>query len=184
MTANVNSNANLTLYAIAEGFRGLEEYLTNLGGDVSDAEVEAQVIQRFTELQLTRDQKLEAYGMLIRNLDLRATVRKAEAKRLSELAKADETALKRLKGNLTQIFDMFEWDEIQTTHFKFNPCDNGGILPVVMDEQFVKNPELLAEEFRTTSYSANMDSIRSALQSGKELPFAKFGERGKYVKIS
>lgn len=180
----MTANANLSLYAIAEGFRGLEEYLTNLGGDVSDAEVEAEVIQRFTELNLSRDQKLEAYGMLIKNLDLRVTVRKAEAKRLTELAKSDETALKRLKGNLTQIFDMFEWDEIQTTHFKFNPCDNGGILPVEIDEHFAKNPELLSEEFRNTSYSVNLDAIRKALQNGKELPFAKLGERGKYVKIS
>ena len=175
----------ITLYEVGTGFRELEDYLLALEGDVSDTEIEAEVVRRFSELELTRNQKLEGYGMLLKNLAARSQIRKEEGARLTKLGKADETAEKRLKTHLLQIFEMFGWeDEVQTNRFKFKPVNNGGNLPIELAAEYAENPELLPEEFRTVTYKPNLETIRRALQAEESLPFAKFGERGKSIKIS
>ena len=173
-----------TLYEIGREFQDLEEFMLSIGGDVSDAEIESMVVRRFTELEMSREAKLEGYGMLLRNLATRAKARKEEGKRLTELGRADETAEKRLKAHLLTLFELFGWtEEVQTTRFKFKPINNGGNVPVKIADAYRANPELLPEKFRAVSYAPDTEAIREALEAGEELEFAEFGERGKYISI-
>jgi len=56
---------------------------------------------------------------------------------------------------------------------------NGGKLPLLVDVSVDGLPE---EYIRLTKAPA-LDAIRADLEAGKELPFARFGERGNSIRI-
>ncbi len=172
-----------TLYAIGEDLLALEELLTELGGDVSDAELEAAIDAWFGALGAERDQKLDSYAALIREMEARAAARREEARRLTALAQVDDNAAKRLKARLLWFFQQHRIDEaIDTPRFRLKKCRAGGKLPLVLDP--AAQPEDVEERFRQVTFSFDGDAVRAALDAGEELSFARYGERTEYVRIS
>jgi hypothetical protein len=56
---------------------------------------------------------------------------------------------------------------------------NGGVLPLIMSA----SPEELPQEFQKVTIEPNNEAIRKALDEGKELEFAQYGERGESLRI-
>ena len=89
-----------------------------------------------------------------------------------------ENAVKRLKSKLAEAMIMLGKKEINAGDCKIKLQKNGGQLPIVY------NGDVPAEYLKTKIIQEkDADKIRQALNDGKELDFATFGERGSHITI-
>jgi hypothetical protein len=163
-----------TLFDISQD---LYDQLDNLEGD-DEAQTEA-VIQWFEQLGEERDQKLDNYAALIADIEARAQVRRDEAKRLVDRARIDENKAALLKERLRLFFGSHGLKTLETSRYRLTLAQNGGKLPLLVDVSVDGLPE---EYIRLTKAPALSARIAS-LEDGKELPFARFGERGSSIRI-
>lgn len=168
-----------TLLDISNELLTLEAQLEQLGGDVDTA---GSLVDEWLDACARQREKLDNYAALIRELELRAEVRKAEARRLAERAKQDAEQAAFLKERLRQHFIQHNIQSIETERFRISHARNGGLLPLILDV----NPEELPEPYRVTEvrHKANIDAIRAALDAGETLTFARYGERGSSIRIA
>jgi hypothetical protein len=174
------TDINRTLYDISQDLVALYERLEELGGDVTSPEVEQEIDTWFEDLGQERDQKLDNYAALIRELESRAEARKAEARRLADRARRDAEHADYLKNRLVLFFQQHGLKTVETPRYRLTVQRSGGRTPVVLKS----DPEVLPEEFQRWKVSADLDAIREALESGATLDFAELGERSHYVRIS
>lgn len=170
-----------TLYAIGAELDALEDLLTEVGGDVTDADAEAAIDQWLAESKDALRTKLDSYGALIREFEGRAALRKAEADRLRALAATDENNVRRMKDRLRWFFEAHEMTKVETARFKFTLSNNGGATPVEVRVPAETLPDWCRVE--TLSYRADLDAIRRRLEAGEALEFAALGARGKHVRM-
>jgi hypothetical protein len=175
-----------TLYNISADLSALEDLLFEAGGEVPEGEAEAAIDSWFEELGHARDAKVDSYCQLIRNLEARAELRRAEAQpflteanRLMARAIVDTNAVGRLKGRLLAFFDRHAIKTLETDRFRVTAAANGGVAPLIIDWE----PERLPEILQLTRIEANKKAIRETLESGIELEFARLGERGRSIRI-
>ncbi len=166
-----------TLFDISQDLHGLADHLDNLEGD-DQAQTEA-VIQWFEELGEERNQKLDNYAALIADLEARAQVRRDEAKRLVDRARIDENKAVLLKERLRLFFESHDLKTVETSRYRLTLAQNGGKLPLLVDVSV----DALPEEYIRLTKAPALDAIRADLAAGKELPFARFGERGSSIRI-
>jgi hypothetical protein len=169
-----------TLYDLHGELLALGALLAEVGGDVTDADAEAAIDAWFAEVHDARDEKLDAYGALIREFQARSNARKDEADRLAGLARVDENAAKRLKARLQWFLDEHGLRRVETARFRFVVAQNGGKAPV----HVALAPDLLPAPYRRVHYTADLDAIRAALEAGESLEFARLEERGKHLRIA
>jgi Siphovirus Gp157 len=166
-----------TLFDISQDLHGLADRLDNLEGD-DEAQVEA-IIQWFEQLGEERDQKLDNYAALIADMEARAQVRRDEAKRLVDRARMDENKASLLKERLRVFFESHGLKTVETSRYRLTLAQNGGKLPLLVDVPV----ESLPDEYIRFTKTPALDAIRADLEIGKELPFARFGERGSNIRI-
>ena len=166
-----------TLYEIREDCIALDEILTGADGDITDPAVEEVVMAWFEEVGDDIDDKLEAYGVVIREMESRALVRRMEGERLIAQAKVQENSARGLKERLLWFMGDRGVTKVETPKFRFSIAKNGGQLPLVINEQEVP------EDYLAVEYRVNKEKIREHLKSGGLLSFAKFGERGEHLRI-
>jgi len=174
-----------SLFEISDAILHLNDQLDNLDDEDLDDEALA-TIQEFLagllkETINQRDHKLDNYGALIREIKLRASVRKQEAERLIKLSRFDENRANRLEECLFKFLAAHNLKKLDTTRFRFSVCVNGGKLPLVLDEEL--EPDDFPEEYTYPVTVVDKVAIREALEAGKELTFAKLGERGSHLRI-
>lgn len=172
-----------TLFEIQAEVRALEEVILEAGGDITDEETEKIIDDWFAEIKTNRDEKLDNYAALIRMLEVRADVRKAESTRLLSLAKPDLNLAKRLKERLKFYLEVTKEAIINTNRYRFSMVNNGGSLPVHLDQYLADHPEELPEGYRRVVFEPDLVKIREALERGEKLEFAQLGERGKSLRI-
>lgn len=170
-----------TLLAISDDLIALEDLLSELGGDVTDEEAEKAIDDWLAALGTERDDKLDSYAALIAEFQYRAAARKDEAKRLQELARIDQANADRMKARLQYTFERMGWQKIETLRHRFSIVKSGGKLPLILKCQ----PDGLPQAFqiREMVYKANQEAIRHALDEGRTLEFAEYGERGQSLRI-
>ena len=122
------------------------------------------------------DDKAEGWCKYIKNVDAEAKAVKEEAQRLMARAKALENHRDKMKNTLYQSMKMVGKTEAGGL-LKAKIQKNGGLLPVIVDD--VEIPE----EYQKITIEANKEAIRDALDQGKELSFARYGERGESIRI-
>lgn len=179
--ARVFMTKKQTLFEICADLRALENLLEEIGGDISDPEVAEAIDQWLGENSEALETKLDGYAALITERMAMSKARKEEAKRLSDLARADENFAKRLRERLQLHFEEQGIEKTETARFKFSLANNGGRVPVLLDEEFPA--EELPAEFQLQRIEADKDAIREALERGEVLEFARLGERGKSLRI-
>jgi len=170
-----------TLYEINHDINDLENQLEELDLNNASQEEHNAFIERWLCLEGQLHSKLDNYGIFIRELEARAEVRKAEAKRLQERATVDENKAKALKESLLYVFTARDLKKLETKRFSFSRAKNGGKAPVIMDEQIPISE--IPTEYQTVIVQISKETIRKALESGQELPFARLGERGENIRI-
>lgn len=175
--------ARRTLYEITSDLLALEDLLMDVGGDVTEESAQQAIDSWLSGLGEERDNKLNGYCWLIREIESRAEVRKQEAARLTSLAGVDGNAVKRLKDRMKQFMELTRTQKIETEHFKIGVQANGGRQAVEIAPEIAANPSSLPEEFQKWTVSPDTDTIRTALETGQSLSFATLTPRGTHVRI-
>ena len=168
-----------TLFSISADISQLTTLLDEI--EDNDSESEQLITSWLEHLGSERDRKLDNYAALISELQARAAVRKAEAKRLSELAARDEKKAEMLKERLKFFFEINKLKTLDTPRYKLTLAKNGGKAPLIVDESI--SPTELPEKFQKISIDLDKAAIRSALEAGESLDFAHLGERGSSLRI-
>ena len=146
-----------------------------------DGELEEEVFKDTLEaIEGEYDDKIESYCKVIKNIEGDVEAVAAEIKRLQDKKKAMEGNVDRMKRVMYESMKALGRSDAGGTILKAKIQKNGGKLPLVMDEM---DAEVLPEEFRRVKYEADGEAIRQALDAGRELNFAHYGERGESLRI-
>jgi hypothetical protein len=167
-----------TLFDISSDLEKLSELLEGCGGDAQQREL---IDNWFEQLGSERDRKLDNYCALISEMLARAEVRKAEAKRLLELASSEENRAKLLKDRLKWFFETHNIKTLDTARYRLSLARNGGKAPLILKGGV--SPTGLPERFQKLSIDPDTAAIREALEQGERLDFAALGERGASLHI-
>lgn len=167
-----------SLFSISSDLEKLNDLLSECG---DDAEQQELINQWFEQLGEERDTKLDSYAALIREMGARSTARNAEAKRLLELATADENRMELLKGRLKIFFETHNLKTVDTARYRLSLVKNGGKAPLILKDGV--SPTDLPEQFQKVSIDPNTAAIREALERGEKLDFAQLGERSTSIRI-
>lgn len=167
-----------TLFSISDDLQHLNDLLDEVGDDSQQQEL---IAQWFETLGEERDRKLDGYAALISEMTARAEVRKAEGRRLMELAATDENRAKLLKERLKSFFQLHDLKTINTDRYRLSLAKNGGKAPLILDDSIPVTQ--LPERFQKVSIDADTTAIREALDAGESLEWARLGERGTSLRI-
>lgn len=175
--------AKRSLYDISTDYSEFEDLLDRIDLDAISDEDQAQLDAFMADLEHERDVKLDGYGRFIKEREYIGKARTEEAKRIAKLGQIEMNKATYLKNRLLMFFESHGINEtIQTLHFKFRKQANGGVAPLVMNEDV--QPESLPERFVKTVLVIDREEIRAALEAGEQLAFAKLGEKGEHLRIS
>lgn len=167
-----------TIYEISDDMRALHDLLAESGGELTP-QTEQAFAEFEAELSTNFSAKLDRYCSLIAELEAQSTARKAEAKRLADLARTSERSAEALRERLRWVFEARGLPAQQTERFRVSLAANGGKLPLVV---LCAEDELPAWAIRS-KISADTEAIRERLEAGESLPFARLGERGRRISI-
>ena len=172
-----------TLFEISSELLALQEAIEDLdcGSDEESEELRIWFSGLLADSKAARDQKLDNYAALICELEERALVRKAEAKRLAERARVDESRAKHLKGRLQRFFAEQGIKTVETARYRLTLADNGGKLPVELEEWI--GYSTIPDELCRVTKEPDIAAIRAILEAGETLEFAHLGERGQSIRI-
>lgn len=162
----------MNLYEISNDLMAFQEMCSDIDIDIND-----EVVKDTLEgLQGAYDDKVESWLHVIKNLSGEYTAVKDEADRMAKRAKTIKNNIDRMKSALLTSMEMTGCKKAGNT-LKASIASNGGALPLIVDD--VELPE----EYQSVEVKPNNEAIRDALDHGKELPFARYGERGVHLNI-
>jgi hypothetical protein len=173
-----------SIYDIVEETLGIERVITDLeSGELTDEQATSILYDALISAEGDLKAKAEGYVIRMKKLEADAKIRSDEAKRLSESAGSLTKQSERLKSVLKMAMETLDTEKIETGLFTVAIQKNGGVAPVEIDPAI--DTDALPEEFKktVTTVSANKEAIRTALESGQELPFAKLGVRGTSLRV-
>ena len=168
-----------TLLEISDDLLAFNHLLDELDGGEMTPEVEQAVEQWFAELGDKRDAKLDNYCALIRTLELRASIRKAEAERLMTRYRVDTNNQEKLEARLHLFLTLQGIKKIETDRYRIAVHGNGGLQPL----DITTAPEKLPEEFQKKTIEANTTAIRESIAAGKPVPGCVLKPRGTHLSI-
>lgn len=145
-------------------------------GDVTHLE------QQIDALALKADSLPEAVDDLlcvIKEVEIRAEARKAEAERLKQRAKRDEAVAGWFRTQILRVMQSQGKTKMETKHWRLSVAMPGGkpameITDTVPTEWQMEKVEIIPDK----------ESIRSALEQGKVLGFARLVPKEPYLRIS
>ena len=123
------------------------------------------------------EKKGEGYVAILNQLEMEEDACKKQAEMWTHRAKVRKNAVANLKMNLVRAMEAMGLEEIQAGDTKIKLRNNGGQLPLII------NGDVPAEYLKTKIIEEkDTEKIRKALDAGKKLDFATYGERGKNVR--
>lgn len=174
----------MTLFEIDQELTGLEQFLTQLGGEITDDEAfEAAIDAELARIKGNLADKLEGYCWLIKEFEARATARKAEAARLSQMAALDEKNVERLKSRLKVFFDAHQITKQETASFKIAIQKNGGAAPLTVPPEWESDPASAPEAYQRRVIQLDKFTIRAGIEAGEVIEGCAIGERGAHLRI-
>ncbi len=171
-----------TLNEIGEDMNALYEILSDVSGDVSEADAEAAIDAWLAENEGALKSKLEGYRAVYRALEKSAEFRREEAAIRQQAAERDEANMKRMKDRLQTFFAAHGLKRVDLPSGGcFNVCGNGGLQPIEIRVE----PDALPVAYRieTVVRKADTDAIRAAIEAGEALDFAELLPRGTHLRI-
>ena len=82
-----------------------------------------------------------------------------------------------LKSTLYKTLKEMDKSNLKTAKFSFSICKNGGLAPLSVDEDYTNIPQ------KYLKVEPDNKKIRDALDSGENLSFARYEERGESLRI-
>lgn len=159
----------MTLAEIGDEMYALNDLLQEIGGDVTDEQAEAAVMQWLDDNKANLHIKLDDYGKLINFRTMMREHRKAEVKRIKTLGQTDDNIITTLKNHLRQFFNAQKIKKIETTSFKFWVQGAGGMQAMTIVEDIKLNftppgpsvdPDFVPARYRCTVTTSYLDNQR------------------------
>lgn len=170
-----------TLIDITDDLHAIDDLLAEAGGDVSDPAVCEAIESWMTELDTDLKKKVDGYAGYLTELAHRVEVRKAESKRLYNLAATDMNTIRSMKDRLMFALKELGIKKVETMRYVVSVQKNGGVAP--LDIQVPA--EELPPRFQTvkTTVSSNGEAIRQAIAAGEEVEGCTLMERGESLRV-
>jgi hypothetical protein len=167
-----------SIFKLGQDEQALHDLLIEVGGDVTDATVEAAINAWMAEIDANRQAVFERTGAVIRRLAADAKVAEEEAKRLRELQRVRENGVERLKGRLLEYMQNANVKRVDTPTCVFTRQKNSqpGLDITIA-------AEALPPRFKRVSVEADKIEIRRALQAGEDVPGCNLLEAGEHIRI-
>lgn len=125
--------------------------------------------------------KLDSYGVIVNELQLDVEKIDQEIKRLTTKKKTIANSINYLKNMVMQTMGTLNTRKVKGDKFTWTIAKNGGKAPLIIDEDM---PAIsLPEEYQLWDVKPNKEVIRQDLEAGKELPYARLGERGESLRL-
>jgi peptidoglycan hydrolase CwlO-like protein len=167
----------MNLYAIQTEIATLVEAILDGAGDT--AEAQAALDEMLAGLDEELEAKADDYAALIQSLRSRADARAEEAKRMRDLAAADEALADRLKQRLKDAMEATGKAKIETPRFRLSVQSNGGAQPL----EVAVPPEQLPPQYQAVRVEADKAALREALTAGATIPGVTLLPRGTSLRI-
>lgn len=125
--------------------------------------------------------KLDSYGVIVNELQADVEKIDQEIKRLTTKKKTIANSINYLKNMVMQTMGTLNTRKVKGDKFTWTIAKNGGKAPLIIDEDM---PAIsLPEEYQLWDVKPNKEVIRQDLEAGKELPYARLGERGESLRL-
>lgn len=167
------------LYHLGQDLLALADLLDACEGGEIPPELDAY----FAALQDEQAAKLDNVLAFIAEKDMRAAAAKAEADQWQERARRERRAAEMVRQRLHLFLVATGQPKAVTAAGKTVSVQaNGGAVPLVIDpaEPHGNHPLYAVAK---TLWAWDTDAIRADLAAGKDLPFARQGERGTHLRI-
>ena len=105
----------MKLYEIDNNLRALWDKIAEQEGELTEEDIQA-----LNELEMAQNDKLEGYGVIIRELNSEVEECNAEIKRITEIARKKKNAVERLKKTLQEFMMNNEVDKFETLKVKIS----------------------------------------------------------------
>lgn len=145
-------------------------------GDSADPEDQQAFLDTLDGLNYEVGMKADDYASVMTLLTGRADTVHEEIQRLQKIEKTLSANIERMKASLQNAMESMGKTEIKTALHTFKVVKNGGKLPLKITGD-------VPQEYCRITYEKDTERIRKALDDGKELDFAEYGERGKHLVI-
>lgn len=146
-----------SLYQIQGDYLELASLLEESGGELTD-DLEERLAINQDEL----NQKAENYALLIRQIEGKVSVIKAEMDRLKVLMTSKQNTATRLKDNIKKAMDMYDVKSIEGTLVKLTLRNNAASV-VISDDAKIPKKFIV----KTVSEAPDKKAIKEHLQGGK-----------------
>lgn len=168
-----------TLYEIGSEMLAVFEVMEQCEGDLARAGEETEALLAY--LDQAEAEKLQGYANLRSELQARAVGARAQLEQWQAKVRSLERHVARLDEALLLHAERTGQTRMPTADGReIAVVNNGGEQPVVID---VGVDPSWHQDFARASWSWDRNLIRDALTIGRELPFARLGERGRHVRI-
>ena len=145
-----------------------------------EEDVDAEVfVDTLEAVEGEYDDKIEGYCKVIKNIEGDIDAVKKEIERLTARKKNMENNVQRMKDAMFNSMKVLGKTTAGGTILKASIQKNGGKLPLIVE----KDAKDLPDEFKVVEFKPDNMAIREALECGRELEFAHFGERGETIRI-
>jgi hypothetical protein len=161
------------LFDLVGEYKELYAMLTDT--DEGDEEI---VETSLESVQFEIDKKAEGYLSVIEKLDMELAAAEKQKEFWTKVVSTRKNGKQWMLQHLTDAMIMMGVDEIQAGAKKFKLVNNGGKLPLVLEE----NKEI-PQSYMKVILEPDKEKIRCDLENGKELEFAHIGQRGKHISI-
>ena len=133
----------------------------------SEGEVSQETTDLIAELQMARDDKLEAIGCVIKNTEAEADAIKNEIARLTKRKKALDNKANGLRFYVANMLNGEKW-ECPKVSFSFRKSEK-----VIIDDE-----NKLARRWfkKKITFDIDKDAIKEAIKSGKAVRYARVAE--------
>lgn len=146
----------------------------------TDPDTDLEAINDTLEgVKLEIAEKVDGYAAVYKRIKSRIEAAKEEIEYLKRVKKSCETMLERMESYAETSLKAAGVNKFNSDLHEIKVCKNGGALPLQIDEAEVPEEYLKTEIVQ----KPDKDKIAKELKLGIELPFARYGERGTYVKI-
>lgn len=172
-----------TLFEISADIEALHDLLTECGGELPDVEAEAAIDGWLAETDAALEKKIDGYCGLIREFEARSAAREIEANRLLALADADGNQAKQLRARLKAFFETCDIKKMETPRFRVGVQANGGLVPLIIPQEWERDPAEAPEAFQKREIRLDNAAIREAIRNDEETHGAYLGERGTQLRI-
>jgi hypothetical protein len=178
------------LLQIGDDILSLEDLLVDIGGDISEEQVDEAITAWLEENRHNLEGKLDGYRALIRNAIDRAKLRRERSRGLADLAKTDENLADRLKKRLLWFLENYGMADrkFKLPGGNLYVAKNGGLQPLDWNEVSRPEPATLVgtEHEHLVRITVEWDEaeVRRHLDEGGTLPWVRLGERGKHLRVT